>query len=89
MAQPNLSDVVDGPNRSEGQHAQAPAGDEAHYHPARQKQAVAEKGAEHVGARRHLQQVQVRHQSVWVWTIAAVRGRSVGGLMCPSTQQSS
>ena len=46
----HLRDMVDRPHGSKGEHAEAPAGDEAHHHAATQEKDVAEQRAQHVGA---------------------------------------
>lgn len=46
--------MINWPDSREGEHAEAPAGDEAHDHAADEQEAVAEQSAQHVGARRNL-----------------------------------
>lgn len=50
----HLCDVVDGSHGGEGQHAQPPAGEEAHHDSPTEQNSVAEEVPEHVRARCHL-----------------------------------
>ena len=59
----HLSDVI---NRSDGgkrEHAEAPAGEEAHNHAAHQQQNIAEQRPQHVGAGRNLDRKRVKSVS--------------------------
>lgn len=51
----HLGDVVDRPHGCKGEHAEAPAGHEAHHHAAAQQQDAAEQRSQHVRTGRNLE----------------------------------